>query len=84
MDGLDKQSNILPKELGYSQTLDYEYTKYAYVIFDSNYRKNMDVINKYFEKVDGFELLGRWGRWNYNNMDTCILDSMKLIDKLEV
>lgn len=84
VDGLDQQSNILPKELGYSQTLDYEYTKYAYVIFDSNYRKNMDVINKYFEKVDGFELLGRWGRWNYNNMDTCILDSMKLIDKLEV
>ena len=71
----------MPEELGYIKTLDHEFTKYAYVIFDTNYRKNMAVINNYFSGLEGFELLGRWGRWNYNNMDTCILDSMNLVEK---
>lgn len=79
--GLEMQNNVLPEELGYIKTLDHEFTKYAYVIFDTNYRKNMAVINNYFSGLEGFELLGRWGRWNYNNMDTCILDSMNLVEK---
>ena len=82
--GLEMQNNVLPEELGYIKTLDHEFTKYAYVIFDTNYRKNMAVINNYFSGLEGFELLGRWGRWNYNNMDTCILDSMNLVEKMEV
>lgn len=80
--GLEKQPNILPEELGYTETLDSEYTEYAYVIHDLNIRKNLACINEYFDGVPGFELLGRWGRWNYNNMDMCIWDAMGLADKL--
>ncbi len=80
--GLERQGNILPQELGYRVTLDSEFTKYAYVIYDLHYRKNMSVINAYFNDLEGFELLGRWGKWNYNNMDMCILDAMHLTQKI--
>ena len=82
VEGLDKQKNVLPEQLGYTKTLDSEFTEYAYVIHDLNIRKNLASINEYFDGVPGFELLGRWGRWNYNNMDMCIWDAMKLVDKM--
>lgn len=80
--GLEDMPNVLPEELGYKETLDSEFTEYAYVIHDLNYRKNLSCINAYFDGLKGFELLGRWGRWNYNNMDKCIYDSMLLVQKL--
>lgn len=80
--GLEKEKNILPEELGYTRTLDSEFTEFAYVIFDLDYRRNMKCIHDFFDRLKGFELLGRWGRWNYNNMDLCILDSMKLVQDI--
>ena len=82
VEGLEKQPNVLPKELGYEQTIDSEFTEYAYVIHDLNYRNNLSCINAYFNETHGFELLGRWGRWNYNNMDICIWDAMHIVDKM--
>lgn len=79
---LDKAENILPEELGYKKTLDSEFTEYAYVIHDIDYRENITAIKDYFRNVKGFELLGRWGTWNYNNMDLCIRDSMELVKKI--
>lgn len=73
---------ILPEELGFKRVIDSEFTKYAYVIHDKNYRKNVDAIKEYFEKEDGFELLGRWGTWNYKNMDLCMLDAMELVKRI--
>lgn len=78
VEGLDKRTDVLPKELGYTKSLDSEFTEYAYVIHDLNYRKNINAIKDYFETIEGFYLLGRWGTWNYKNMDLCILDSMEL------
>lgn len=73
--------NVLPKELGFNEVLDYEFTKYAYVIHDLNYRKNLNIIFGYFDdNVKGFYLLGRWGRWNYKNMDLCMNDAIELAD----
>lgn len=72
----------IPKELHAEKLIDYEFTKYAYVIHDQNYRKNVTAIRSYFESVNGFSLLGRWGLWNYNNMDLCMLDAMKLASKI--
>ncbi len=80
--GLDKAHDVLPEELGYEETLDYEFTKYAYVIHDLNYRKNITAIKEHFGAVEGFDLLGRWGTWNYNNMDLCIRDAMELTGRL--
>lgn len=73
---------ILPPELNAGTVIDHEYTEYAYVIFDSDYRKNMSVINSYFDSNDGFYTLGRWGRWNYNNMDLCMADAFELTERL--
>ena len=28
-----------------------------------------------------FKLLGRWGTWNYKNMDLCIKDAMELAEE---
>ena len=76
--GLDKAENVLPKELEYKKTLDSEFTEFAYVIHDKNYRSNIETILEYFKTVQGFDLLGRWGTWNYKNMDLCIWDAMEL------
>ena len=74
--------NILPKELEFNEVLDSEWCKYAYVIHDKYYRENINFIKDYFSKDKTFNLLGRWGTWNYNNMDMCILDSIKLVKEL--
>ena len=76
------QNGILPKELGFKRVLDSEFTKYAYVIHDKDYRKNTVAIKEYFAKEKGFKLLGRWGTWNYKNMDLCMLDAMKLVEEI--
>lgn len=75
-----KERNIVPEELGFTKVLDSEFTEYAYVIHDLNYRKNVDTILKYFSRDSSFKLLGRWGTWNYKNMDLCMLDAMKLVE----
>ncbi len=76
------KSNILPKELGFSKVIDHEFTKYAYVIHDIHYRENVSFIKDYFQKDSSFRLLGRWGTWNYKNMDLCMLDAMELVKEM--
>lgn len=80
---LPGKGDILPEELGFSEVLDSEYTEFAYVIHDLDYRKNVDNILKYFDELPGFYLLGRWGTWNYKNMDMCMQDAMGLMGELE-
>jgi protoporphyrinogen oxidase len=55
--------------------------KYAYVIYDLNYTKNMDIINNYFEKI-GIYLIGRFSEFKYLNMDACVRSAMELTNKL--
>lgn len=81
---LARQRDVLPEELGFVKTLDYEFTEYAYVIHDMEYRKNITEITEYFSKDSSFHLLGRWGTWNYKNMDLCMLDAMRLAEELAV
>lgn len=83
INAINSYSKVLPDELGYTEALDYDWTKYAYVVFDANYRKNITNVLSYFNTLCGIELLGRWGQWNYNNMDLCILDAMRLCRRLE-
>lgn len=77
-----QQPGILPEELGFKRVLDCEFTQYAYVIHDLNYRKDLREIMDYFDRDDTFHLLGRWGTWNYKNMDLCMLDAMELVRKI--
>jgi len=62
--------------------IDEHYTKYAYVIFDRNRARNMEVIRRYFAET-GIELLGRFAEWEYYNMDICIERAFALFNRLK-
>lgn len=53
--------------------------EYAYVIYDLNHRKNMDVIKEYFAN-QGIYLNGRFGSFEYLNMDAIIRQSKNLAE----
>ena len=79
-----EQPGILPEELGFRRVLDHQFTQYAYVIHDLHYRENLRAVTEYFDRDDTFHLLGRWGTWNYKNMDLCMLDAMELVKRLHL
>lgn len=79
---LAERNDILPRELGFNEVLDSEFTEYAYVIHDKKYRESTDGIKEYFANDESFHLLGRWGTWNYKNMDLCMLDAMELVKEI--
>jgi protoporphyrinogen oxidase len=72
----------LPPELRAGRIIDTEFTEYAYVIHDLNYRKNVSAIREYFDGSNGFYITGRWGAWNYNNMDMCMAEAFEVADKI--
>jgi len=55
-------------------------SKYAYVIYDLDYTKKMQVINRYFRER-GIELCGRFSEFKYLNMDACIRSAMNKADE---
>lgn len=57
--------------------------QYAYVIYDLNHRKNMDKIKEYF-KSQGIYLNGRFGSFEYLNMDAIIDQSKRLAKDIRV
>lgn len=81
-ESFEKRTDILPDELGFRQSLDTEFTEYAYVIHDMEYRRSLETIFSYFQTDPSFRLLGRWGTWNYKNMDLCMLDAMNMAKEL--
>ena len=56
-------------------------SKYAYVIYDLDYTKKMQVINRYFNEI-GIELCGRFSEFKYLNMDACIRSAMNKANEL--
>jgi len=42
--------------------------KYAYVIYDLDHRKNVNIIHRYLED-NHITPIGRFGEWEYHNMD---------------
>ena len=53
--------------------------EYAYVIYDLKHRQNMDAIKEYFTK-QGIYLNGRFGSFEYLNMDAIIRQSKQLAE----
>jgi protoporphyrinogen oxidase len=56
-------------------------SKYAYVIYDKNYLKNIGMVKNYIEKL-GIILCGRFAEFEYLNMDACIERGRNLADKI--
>jgi protoporphyrinogen oxidase len=72
----------LPNELQPGHIIDTQFTEFAYVIHDFDYVKNVTLIREYFNDTNGFYITGRWGTWNYNNMDMCMAESFAIVDKI--
>jgi len=64
------------------EPLDYNVSDYAYVVYDQNYSKATRNIKKYLDRI-GMHTIGRFGEWEYYNMDICIESAMKLAKKIE-
>ena len=56
--------------------------EYAYVIYDLKHRQNMDAIKEYFAK-QGIYLNGRFGSFEYLNMDAIIKQSKNLAENIK-
>lgn len=61
--------------------IEFNISDHAYVVFDEQYRDQTSAIFEYLKQV-GIKTLGRFGQWDYFNMDICILEAMKLADKI--
>jgi protoporphyrinogen oxidase len=57
-------------------------TRHAYVVFDRDHRRNLDLVKAYAGK-EGIRLLGRFGQFEYINTDECILRGFALAAELE-
>ncbi len=55
--------------------------KYAYVVYDLNHRKNVNIIHGFLNSI-GIVPIGRFGKWEYLNMDKAILDGKKEAERL--
>jgi len=55
--------------------------KYAYVIYDLDHRKNVGIIHDYLESVNIIPI-GRFGEWEYFNMDKAIMSGKKAASRV--
>lgn len=62
-------------------TTDIKNIEYAYVLHDLKHKKNMEILKKFFASI-GIELLGRFGEFEYINMDEVIRRSISLAKKI--
>ena len=56
-------------------------TKYAYVVFNIDYNKNLKIIMDYLDSV-GIKCCGRFAEYLYINMDQCIKRAKNLAQQL--
>ncbi len=55
--------------------------KYAYVIYDLDHKKNVGIIHNYLESVNIIPI-GRFGEWEYFNMDKAIMSGKKAASRV--
>jgi protoporphyrinogen oxidase len=60
----------------------YHVSDHAYVVFDENYDSSTKTIKDHLERI-GIHTLGRFGEWQYYNMDVCIKSSIDLAKKIQ-
>lgn len=62
--------------------LGYNVSEHAYVVYDENRDKAVTEISNYLDMI-GIRSIGRFGRWEYYNMDICLLDSMRVAEEIK-
>jgi len=58
--------------------LSYHSSEHAYVIYDENYASSKKIILDYLCGI-GLHTLGRFGEWEYFNMDLCIKSAIEVV-----
>ena len=76
--GLSKCGLLNPKEVCFKKVIR---SKYAYVIYDRDYLKNIGIVKNYIEKL-GIILCGRFAEFEYLNMDACVQRGQNLAKKI--
>ena len=71
-----KNDSFLIEPLAYNQS------EHAYVVFDHNYKYAVPCILDYLSSI-GLHSIGRFGDWQYYNMDVCMKRSYDLAKKLK-
>lgn len=66
--GLHQRKIINRGRICYSKVMR---SKYAYVVYDLSYQKNIRLVRNYIDKL-GIRLCGRFAEFEYLNMDACI------------
>jgi len=61
--------------------VDYNVSEHAYVVFDENYDEATAAVKDYLKSINLFTL-GRFGEWQYYNMDVCIKSSLDLTKEI--
>ena len=79
LDGLEKTKFVDTREdVNFNEIRRFEY---AYVIYDLDHRKNVNLIRSYFAE-QGIRLCGRFGEFEYLNMDAVIRHAKELACKI--
>lgn len=60
---------------------DVQVIKYAYVVYDAQYLANMRIIRDFLKSI-GIHPLGRFGNFQYLNMDQCVEAAKLLVESL--
>jgi len=55
--------------------------KYAYVIYDKEYKNSTEAIHKFLKFFDVFSI-GRYGKWEYSAMEDAIIQGKKTINMI--
>ncbi|MBK8805014.1 MAG: NAD(P)-binding protein [Fibrobacteres bacterium] len=61
--------------------IDHNVSERAYVVYDQNYKKAVSGIKAWMQSVDLIPL-GRFGEWEYYNMDACMESAFRVADGL--
>ena len=72
---LDEMTESGRKDPFLIRPLDHNVSEHAYVVFDANREKAVGSILSWLDRL-GVVSIGRFGRWEYYNMDICIKQSM--------
>jgi protoporphyrinogen oxidase len=63
------------------EPIDYNVSEHAYVVFDKDIAASKSIIFDYFDN-ENIHLLGRFGEWEYYNMDICIKRAIEVYENI--
>lgn len=80
IDGLVKRNIIKSGSVIYRKI---QTEEYAYPIYSLDYTKNMKIIRDFLAQI-GIEICGRFGSFQYINVDVCIEQGIRIAEKLNI